>query len=216
MTPASSRRGSIDSLGKPLPEVSPASCQISLSLSYITSSAFRLPRYDLSLNTPTRSGNLVYRAEFCNTTSETWKDAKVTLSTSQTSFQGLGQPIPSLTTWHIRLSKMLGSQTDSSSGALVSTHGMDYKRKKYTLILLAKVANPVTCSSGSTASFRLLHLLIRFSWVAGLLVLSLGARVSFHSNSNRSKFKWESLVQAASFRQCCRLFQGPLGGLEET
>ncbi|KAK0514039.1 hypothetical protein JMJ35_003761 [Cladonia borealis] len=129
LTPASSRRESIDSLAKPLPEFSPGSCQISLSLSYITSSAFWLPRYDLSLNTPTRSGVLVYRAEFCNTTSETWKDAKVILSTSQTSFQGLGEPIPFLTSWHIRLSKMAGSQTDSSSGALVSTHEMEYKRK---------------------------------------------------------------------------------------
>lgn len=129
ITPASSRRDSIDSLAKPLPDFSPASCQIFLSLSYITSSAFWLPRYDLSINTPTRSGVLVYRAEFCNTTSETWKDAKVILSTSQTSFQGLGEPIPSLTTWHIRLSKMFGSQTDGSSGALVSTHEMEYKRK---------------------------------------------------------------------------------------
>ena len=129
LTPTSSRCESIDSLAKPLPEFSPASCQISLSLSYITSSAFWIPRYDLSLNTPTRSGVLVYRAEFSNTTSETWKDAKVILSTSQTSFQGLGEPIPFLTSWHIRLSKMAGSQTDSSSGALVSTHEMEYKRK---------------------------------------------------------------------------------------
>ena len=128
MTPASSRRESIDSLAKTL-DFSPASSQISLSLSYITSSAFWTPRYDLSLNTPTRSGVLVYRAEFCNTTSETWMDAKVILSTSQTSFQGLGEPIPFLTSWHIRLSKMSGSQTDSSSGALVSTHEMEYKRK---------------------------------------------------------------------------------------
>ena len=129
MTPASSRRGSIDSLAKPLPEVSSASCQISISLSYITSSAFWFPRYDLSLNTPTRSGVLVYRAEFCNTTSETWKDAKIILSTSQTSFQGLGEPIPSLTPWRIRLNKMFGSQTDSSSGALVSRYELECKRK---------------------------------------------------------------------------------------
>ena len=129
MTPASSRRGSIDSFAKPFSEVSSASCQISLSLSYITSSAFWFPRYDLSLSTPTRSGVLVYRAEFCNTTSEIWKDAKVILSTSQTSFQGLGEPIPSLTTWRIRLNKIFGSQIDSSSGALVSTHEMEYKRK---------------------------------------------------------------------------------------
>ena len=129
MTPASSRRGSIDSLAKPLPEVSSASCQISLSLSYITSSAFWFPRYDLSLNTPTRSGVLVYRAEFCNTTSETWKDAKVILSTSQTSFQGLGEPIPSLITWRIRLNKIFGAQIDGSSGPLFSNHEMEYKRK---------------------------------------------------------------------------------------
>lgn len=129
VTPASSRRGSIDSLAKPFSEVSSASCQISLSVSYITSSAFWFPRYDLSLNTPTRSGVLVYRAEFCNTTSETWKDAKVILSTSQTSFQGLGEPIPTLTTWRIRLNKIFGSQIDSSSGALVSIHEMEYKRK---------------------------------------------------------------------------------------
>lgn len=129
MTPASSRRGSIDSLAKPLPEVSSGSCQISISLSYITSSAYWFPRYDLSLNTPTRSGVLVYRAEFCNTTSETWKDAKVILSTSQTSFQGLGEPIPSLTPWRIRLNKMFGSQIDNASGALVSPYEMEYKRK---------------------------------------------------------------------------------------
>ena len=129
MTPASSRRGSIDNLAKPLPEVSSASCQISISLSYITSSAYWFPRYDLSLNTPTRSGVLVYRAEFCNTTSETWKDAKVILSTSQTSFQGLGEPIPSLTPWRIRLNKMFGSQIDNSSGALVSPYELEYKRK---------------------------------------------------------------------------------------
>ena len=132
LTPASSRRGSIDSLAKPLSEVSLAPCQISLSLSYITSSAFWLPRYDLNLNTPTRSGILVYRAEFCNTTSETWKDAKVILSTSQTSFQGLGEPIPSLVPWLIRLNKAFGNQADSTGGALVSAHEMEHKRKGQT------------------------------------------------------------------------------------
>ena len=153
MTPASSRRGSIDSLAKPLAEISSASCQISLSLSYITSSAFWFPRYDLSLNTPTRSGHLVYRAEFCNTTSETWKDAKVILSTSQTSFQGLGEPIPSLIAWRIHLNKIFG-QTDSSSGALFSTYEMENKRKvqvdsvnrtiepRYMLFGLDRVAPP--------------------------------------------------------------------------
>lgn len=82
LTPASSRRGSINSLAK-----SPDSCQISMSVSYITHSAYWSPRYDLSLNTITSSGLVVYSADYCNTTSEAWKDAQVILSTSQTAFK---------------------------------------------------------------------------------------------------------------------------------
>ena len=129
MTPASSRRGSIDSLAKPMSEKSSGPCQISLSISYITSGAYWAPRYDVSLNTLDSSGLIIYRAEFCNTTSETWKDAKVILSTSQTSFQGLGEPIPFLLPWHIRLNKGFGKDADGTSGALVSTYEMEHKQK---------------------------------------------------------------------------------------
>ena len=122
LTPASSRRNSTDSLVKleaSAPEkessgrVSPSahseiSLSVSLSVSYVTYSASWSPRYDLSLITPSKSGSIVYRAEFRNTTSETWRDAKVILSTSQTTFQGLGDPIPVLTPWHIRLGKFRG------------------------------------------------------------------------------------------------------------
>ena len=129
MTPASSRRGSNDSLAKPISEKSSGPCQISLSVSYITSGAYWAPRYDVSLNTLNSSGLIIYRAEFCNTTSETWKDAKVILSTSQTSFQGLGEPIPFLLPWHIRLNKGFGKDADGTSGALVSTYEMEHKQK---------------------------------------------------------------------------------------
>ena len=129
MTPASSRQGSVDSLAKPNSEDSSGPCQISLSVSYITSGAYWAPRYDLNLNTPNKSGLIIYRAEFCNTTSETWKDAKIILSTSQTLFQGLGEPIPSLLPWHIRLNKDPARSTDSTNGALVSTYEMQHKQK---------------------------------------------------------------------------------------
>ncbi|KAL8765282.1 MAG: hypothetical protein Q9209_007604 [Squamulea sp. 1 TL-2023] len=113
MTPASSRRGSIDSMAK-TPQPSTKNAQdgsnadlstIKLSFSYITHSASWSPRYELSLDTTSKTGSITYRAEFRNTTSETWRDAKVVLSTSQTSFQGLGEAIPKIQPWHIRLAK---------------------------------------------------------------------------------------------------------------
>lgn len=119
MTPVSSRRTSIDSLqkrtesthhsGKGDSDTTTADVSmIDLSLSYITSSASWSPRYELAMNTISKSGSITYRAEFRNTTSETWNDAKVVLSTSQTSFQGLGEAIPQIQPWHIRLKKGFG------------------------------------------------------------------------------------------------------------
>lgn len=132
MTPACSRRGSIDSLAKVTESQSSDSCHISLSLSYITHSAYWAPCYDLSITTTNSTGLIVYRAEFCNTTSETWKDAHVILSTSQTAFQGLGEPIPTLLPWHVRLGKTLSGTSDSTSGALMSNYEMENRRKSPT------------------------------------------------------------------------------------
>ena len=141
VTPASSRRGSIETLSeKPSLDISVA-CRIALSLSYITDSAFWYPRYDLSLETPTSTGLIIYRAEYCNTTSETWKDAKMILSTSHTSFQGLGEPIPAMQPWHIRLvsknqnqnqnqQSLFGAQ-DATSGALFSSAEIQHKQRNH-------------------------------------------------------------------------------------
>ncbi len=153
MTPASSRRGSIDSHAKTISEDSSGPCQISLSISYITDAAYRSPRYDLSLNTPTSSGLIIYRAEFCNSTSETWKDTKVILSTSQTSFQGLGEPIPSMVPWHIRLNKVYGKNNDDGSGALVSTHEMQYNHKG-TMAASNKASEPRNAMFGLGVSIK--------------------------------------------------------------
>ena len=130
MTPASSRRGSIDSLAKISSESQPSdSCQISISLSYITHSAYWAPRYDLSLTTTTSTGLILYRAEFCNTTSETWKDAQIILSTSQAAFQGVGEPIPTMLAWHIRLGKQPSERGDGTSGALMSNYEIENRQK---------------------------------------------------------------------------------------
>ncbi|KAE9371437.1 hypothetical protein N431DRAFT_426097 [Stipitochalara longipes BDJ] len=114
LTPASSRRSSIDgdtvvNLATSTfhePSTTPLKIgEISLSLSYITYSASWSPRYDLSLNTVKCTGLLEYGAELKNTTSETWRDAKIVLSTSQTTFSGLSETIPILEPWHVRLLK---------------------------------------------------------------------------------------------------------------
>ena len=136
MTPSISRRESIDSLAKPALSPSPNadmmsiarnSCRIGLAISYITLWAWWSPRYDLSLTTTTGSGMITYRAEFCNKTSESWRDAKVILSTSQTGFQDLGEAIPIMEPWHICLARGFGQS--NMDEALLSRSETHYNRK---------------------------------------------------------------------------------------
>jgi ubiquitin-protein ligase len=101
---------------------------ISLSISYITYSASWSPRYDLNLNSVKCSGVLDYGAELRNTTSETWRDAKVILSTSQTSFSGLNEQIPILHPWHVRLMKGVRS----TESALMSNYEQSMKRNEWS------------------------------------------------------------------------------------
>lgn len=143
MTPASSRRGSIDSLQKTSRSSQPEGqskadnetadvSNIDLSISYITHSASWSPRYDLASNTSSKSGSITYRAEFRNTTSETWRETKVVLSTSQTSFQGLGESIPQIQPWHIRLAKGFGEQsTDDALFSRTEQYGNNHNRNVF-------------------------------------------------------------------------------------
>lgn len=137
LTPGSSRRSSID--GDTIvnlatsnfhePSSTPLKTgEISLSLSYITYSASWSPRYDLSLNSVKCTGVLEYGAELKNTTSETWRDAKIVLSTSQTTFSGLSETIPLLQPWHVRLLKG-GRNPDS---ALFSEYERLAKQKEWS------------------------------------------------------------------------------------
>ncbi|KAG9232863.1 hypothetical protein BJ875DRAFT_426897 [Amylocarpus encephaloides] len=137
-TPSSSRRSSMD--GATVVNLATStfheesdkelkSDTISLSLSYITHSASWSPRYDLSLNTVKCSGLLEYGAELKNTTSETWRDAKIILSTSQTNFSGLSETIPIMQPWHVRLLKGANRNSDS---ALFSQHEIQAKQIEWS------------------------------------------------------------------------------------
>ncbi|KAK0643912.1 hypothetical protein B0T16DRAFT_416849 [Cercophora newfieldiana] len=110
-TPSSSRRSSIASASdvkvitekEIASEGSSASHTCDLSLSYVTSSAFWSPSYDLALSTTANTGLVCFDAQLTNMTSETWTNSKVTLSTSQTTFSGLQDAIPTLVPWRVKL-----------------------------------------------------------------------------------------------------------------
>ena len=111
-TPGSSRRNSIASATdvKVVADKEPAAQKAEelnstcdLTLSYVTSSAFWSPSYDLSLSTTTNTAMLCFDAQLTNMTSETWSNSKVTLSTSQANFSGLQDDIPSLVPWRLKV-----------------------------------------------------------------------------------------------------------------
>ncbi|KAF2496142.1 hypothetical protein BU16DRAFT_367766 [Lophium mytilinum] len=121
MTPSSSRRNSMDTLivaGKstvpePGKEASISSdTNISLSLSYVTKEASWTPRYDLQISSQQKSATIVYRTEFLNRTGETWKDAKLSFSTSQTSYQGLDDEVPFMHAWRVKLNRYSRNDPD--------------------------------------------------------------------------------------------------------
>ena len=112
-TPLSSRRSSVtiqvpDLKQKGMPDPEPEEPEertgmTVLTISYVTRSASWTPKYEMTLKTGPKSAKLVCLAEFKNSSSETWKDTKVILSTSQTSFAGLNEKVPKLTQWSVRL-----------------------------------------------------------------------------------------------------------------
>lgn len=107
-SPSHSRRNSTASqkgTEKPSTPTEGSTGTITLFLSYVTTKATWTPRYELNLKTPTSSGKIVYRAEYHNYSSETWKDANIVLSTSQTSFSGINEVIPNIIPWNVKLHK---------------------------------------------------------------------------------------------------------------
>lgn len=105
-TPTSSRRGSVESasqLDEKKALADDTENTVRLSLSYVVREASWSPRYNVSISSQTKTATITYSAEFSNKTSETWRDATVTLSTSQTSYSGLDDKVPELRPWPIFL-----------------------------------------------------------------------------------------------------------------
>ncbi|KAK3292142.1 uncharacterized protein B0H64DRAFT_222513 [Chaetomium fimeti] len=108
-TPSSSRRSSITSAAdvqiasNKVPVDDEASMVCDLTVSYVTSSAFWAPSYDLSLSSTTSTAMLSFDARLTNMTSETWANSKVTLSTSQANFSGLQDDTPKLVPWRLKV-----------------------------------------------------------------------------------------------------------------
>lgn len=137
-TPVSSRRSSVSSVtdlvkpvvdeaASPDPEIPHPACDISLS--YVTSSAFWSPSYDLQLNTTANTGTLFFDAQLTNNTSEVWKDCKIILSTSQAVFSGLQDDIPKLVPWRIKLAGRYGYGDDAAGDITKSTQEVEQRRK---------------------------------------------------------------------------------------
>jgi hypothetical protein len=106
-TPASSRRGSVSSDTTADNVVSlhsekARSSTCDLTISYVTTSAYWAPNYDLQLSTTDSTASLCFDAQLYNSTSETWEDCKITLSTSQANSSVLDDPVPNLQPWRIK------------------------------------------------------------------------------------------------------------------
>ncbi|KAI8407156.1 hypothetical protein FOFC_12591 [Fusarium oxysporum] len=130
-TPASSRRESVSSevelVQRPRSKTADleetSSCN--LVLSYVTNSAFWTPSYDIQLSTVDSTGTLCFDAGLHNTTSETWENCKITLSTSQATSSSLDESIPSLTPWRIKLGNKKSSSAES--GAFESVPSLEFQ-----------------------------------------------------------------------------------------
>lgn len=104
-----------------------------LVLSYVTSSAGWTPIYDLQLSTANSTAILCFNAHLINTTSETWSNCKVVLSSAiQAVFGGLDNVTPRLKPWKIKLSPKGSSdkQNQLLADFKQSTHYIDWMASK--------------------------------------------------------------------------------------
>lgn len=129
-TPMTSRRGSTTSVdvdvdmgkistaeadqGNEEEDAAAAPVECDLTFSYVTAAAYWSPSYDLQLSTTKASASLYFDAMLTNQTSETWRNCKVTLSTSQATFSGLDDKIPELAPWRIKLGAWYGGFRDNN------------------------------------------------------------------------------------------------------
>lgn len=189
-TPGPSRRSSLDSitLAKATPESldkivskSSSNFDVSLTISYISNSLFWTPRYDLTISSLNKSATIVYRAELSNGTSETFKDTKVILSTSQTAYSGLDDKPPVMSPWNVNLHKSYVPNVDALLNLNVSKPSFEKEKA-----MKSKRANmgwqsqrPSSRHAGSSNAPQNQFM------AQPTYVLSLGCERSLLTNSNR-------------------------------
>lgn len=145
-TPGSSRRSSIASATDvqlasakgPKEDDTTVGMTCDLTLSYVTSSAFWAPSYDLALSSTTNTAMLSFDARLTNMTSETWANSKVTLSTSQASFSGLQDDIPTLVPWRLEVVSRGGAWDGSG---IVHSREERYQKEAWNAAQNAMVEN---------------------------------------------------------------------------
>ncbi|KAH8428464.1 uncharacterized protein LDX57_006162 [Aspergillus melleus] len=101
-TPESSRRNSVADENSTVEHAKPEA-DVTILLTYVLPGSHWAARYEMNINTPSSTAQMTCLAEFRNSSSETWRDTQVALSTSKASFSGLHERVPSLEAWHIQL-----------------------------------------------------------------------------------------------------------------
>lgn len=125
-TPESSRRSS--TVGDTSTDVAKPEAEVTILLTYVLPGGKWAARYELSINTPSSTAQMACLAEFRNSSSETWRDTQVALSTSKASFSGLRERVPSLEAWHIQLDP--DGQTNKPSWQNILKGGGEAGEKK--------------------------------------------------------------------------------------
>ena len=139
-TPASSRRGSVNNYNAMDNENSSAASSqdndsdttnsVDLSLSYITTEAGWRPRYDFKLSSVKMSASIIYRAEYRNSTSETWSDANISFSTSHTTINSAEESrAPPMNIWRIKAAIQFGYTSGDLQSSQEANKGTDPSKR---------------------------------------------------------------------------------------
>ncbi|KAK6539464.1 hypothetical protein TWF694_009687 [Orbilia ellipsospora] len=125
-----------------------ADTEASLTLIYLVNNAQWYPRYDLRLDSIAKTGQVIYRAHFENKTYETWRDAKITFSSSAQTFGGLREMVPSLAPWTLSLSKGQNANSEDNTAGLYSIKEQQELAKKGVMFGNKNARNKMNAQQG--------------------------------------------------------------------
>ena len=177
----------------------------SLRISYITGGASWVPRYDIRLDTTSNTGSISYRAHFYNKTGETWRDAKITLSTSQTSFNGIEDKAPWMDAWRVSLMRggHYGREKDGGLYTISEQEKRDERKARR-----AKLEFETQNVGGQEDYDRLRHL----HQTHGLMAVSASRAPRPPPRANRTGISFggsSMLARGASMRKSAAAYENP-------